>query len=93
MPKIGKYWLSLDHYYWAKDTAHTWAKIKSEPAKVVRVGIDDFAQKQAGELKFMRLFPVGTEVKQGARFGTLETDQVGEAAAVPGKRESSPGEE
>jgi glycine cleavage system H protein len=73
VPRIGKYWLSLDHYYWPKDTAHTWAKQESEPPKVVRVGVDDFAQKQAGELKFIRLFPVGKEVKQGARFGTLET--------------------
>lgn len=73
MPKIGKYWLSLDHYYWPHDTAHTWAKLETESAKVVRVGVDDFAQKQAGELKFIRLFPVGKEVKQGARFGTLET--------------------
>jgi glycine cleavage system H lipoate-binding protein len=32
---------------------------------VVRVGVDDFPQKQAGELKFIRLFPVGKEVKQG----------------------------
>ena len=70
MPRIGKYWLSLDHYYWPHDTAHTWAKI--EDGKV-RVGVDDFAQKQAGELKFIRLFPAGKEVKQGARFGTLET--------------------
>jgi len=39
----------------------------------VRVGVDDFAQKQAGELKFMRLFPAGKKVEQGKRFGTLET--------------------
>jgi len=40
---------------------------------MVRVGVDDFAQKQAGELLFIRLFPIGKEVKQGQRFGTLET--------------------
>src|SRR4030042_5328253 len=70
MPRIGKYWLSLDFYYWPQETAHTWAKI--EDGKV-RIGVDDFAQKQAGELKFLRLFPAGKEVKQGKRFGTLET--------------------
>lgn len=70
MPKIGKYWVSKDHYYWPHDTAHSWAKIEGE---TVRVGVDDFAQKQAGELKFMRLFPAGKKVKQGKRFGTLET--------------------
>ncbi len=73
MPRIGKYWLSGDRYYWPKDAAHTWAKPEGEPAKVVRMGVDDFAQKQAGELKFLRLLPVGKEIKQGARFGTLET--------------------
>ena len=71
MPRIGKYWLSLDLYHWPHDTAHTWAKLESE--NKVRVGVDDFAQKQAGELLFIRLFPAGKEVKQGARFGTLET--------------------
>ena len=71
MPRIGKYWLSLDLYHWLHDTAHTWAKL--EPENKVRVGVDDFAQKQAGELLFIRLFPIGKEVKQGARFGTLET--------------------
>ena len=71
MPRIEKYWLSLDLYHWPQDTAHTWAKV--EPDNKVRVGVDDFAQKQAGELLFIRLFPVGKEVKQGARFGTLET--------------------
>jgi len=70
MPKIGKYWVSQDHYYWPHDTAHTWAKIEDGKA---RVGVDDFAQKQAGELKFMRLFPAGKKVEQGKRFGTLET--------------------
>ena len=71
MPRVGKYWLSLDLYYSPFDTAHTWAKV--EPENMVRVGVDDFAQKQAGELLFIRLFPAGKEVKQGQRFGTLET--------------------
>jgi len=70
MPKIGKYWLKQELHYWPQDTAHTW--VKNEDGKI-RVGVDDFAQKQAGELKFMRLFPAGKKVKQGKRFGTLET--------------------
>ena len=71
MPRVGKYWLSLDLYHWPHDTAHTWAKV--EPENTVRVGVDDFAQKQAGELLFIRLFPAGKEVKQEQRFGTIET--------------------
>jgi len=71
MPRIGKYWLSLDLYYAPFDTAHTWAKAEADGK--VKVGVDDFAQKQAGDILFVRLYPVGKEVKQGARFGTMET--------------------
>jgi glycine cleavage system H protein len=71
MPRVGKYWLSLELYYAPFDTAHTWAK--AEPDGKVRVGVDDFAQKQAGDILFVRLFPVGKTIKQGARFGTMET--------------------
>lgn len=71
MPRIGKYWLKLDLHHWPHEASHTWAKV--EPDNKVRIGIDDFAQKQAGELLFIRLFPVGKEVQQGKRFGTLET--------------------
>ena len=83
MPKIGKYWVDKDLHYWPHDTAHSWAK--NEDGKI-RVGVDDFAQKQAGELKFMRLFPAGKKVKQGKRFGTLETGQVGRTIVVTRKR-------
>ncbi len=71
MPRVGKYWLSLDLYHYPLNAAHTWGKV--EPENMVKVGVDDFAQKQAGELLFIRLFPAGKEVKQGQRFGTLET--------------------
>lgn len=71
MPRVGKYWLSLELYYAPFDKAHTWAQL--EPENMVRVGVDDFAQKQAGELLFIRLFPAGREVSQGQLFGTLET--------------------
>ena len=71
MPRIGKYWLPLDLNYAPFEKAHTWAKV--EPENTVRVGADDFAQKQAGELLYIRLFPAGKEIKQGELFGTLET--------------------
>ncbi len=71
MPRVGKYWLNLDVYHAPFNPGHTWAKV--EPDNTVKVGIDDFAQKQAGDLLFVRLFPVGKEVTQGKRFGTLET--------------------
>ena len=46
MPKIGKYWVDKDRFYWPHDTAHTWAKVEDGR---VRIGVDDFAQKQVGE--------------------------------------------
>lgn len=71
MTQIGKYWLETELYHAPFDQAHTWAKL--EPDNLVRVGFDDFGQQQAGELLFIRLLPVGQEVKQGEFFGTVET--------------------
>jgi glycine cleavage system H protein len=68
MPQIGKYWLELDLYY---TPDHTWMKTESSGA--VKVGFDDFGQKLAGQIKFLRINPVGKELKQLERFGTLET--------------------
>ena len=44
---------------------HTWAEPESED--VVRVGIDDFAQKLLGKASMLRLPEVGTRVEQGER--------------------------
>ncbi len=49
---------------------HTWARV--EDGKV-RVGFDDFGQATAGQILFIRLKPVGKEVKQNETFGSLET--------------------
>jgi glycine cleavage system H protein len=38
----------------------------------IKVGIDDFAVNEAGEIKFVRLPEIGSTLKQGKVFGTLE---------------------
>jgi len=73
MPQVGKYWIETELYHAPFDRAHTWAKL--EPENLVRVGFDDFAQRQAGELLCVRLLPAGEEVKQGELFGTVETSK------------------
>ncbi|MHA1607480.1 MAG: glycine cleavage system protein H [Candidatus Freyarchaeota archaeon] len=49
---------------------HCWARVENGK---VRVGFDDFGQVTAGQILFIRLKPVGREVKQNETFGSLET--------------------
>ena len=50
--------------------SHEWAKL--EDGKV-RVGISDYAQKELGDIVFVELPTVGTQLKQGDQFGTVES--------------------
>ncbi len=54
--------------YFSKDFA--WIKIEGE---TVRMGITDYAQKSLREIVYADLPGVGTEVKQGEPYGTLES--------------------
>lgn len=54
--------------YFSKDFA--WVKVEGEN---VRMGISDYAQKSLREIVYAELPSVGTEVKQGEPFGTLES--------------------
>ncbi len=54
--------------YFSKDFA--WIKIEGE---TVRMGITDYAQKSLREIVYAELPSVGTEVKQGEPYGTLES--------------------
>jgi len=77
MPKIDQYWLSTELYY---TTEHTWARIGDDGA--VRVGVDDFASKTAGEILFVELPKVGELVEHMKSFGQMETAKwVGELHA------------
>lgn len=49
---------------------HEWVRLDGGTAAV---GITDFAQKQLGDVVFVELPSVGTNVKQGEVFGTIES--------------------
>ena len=49
---------------------HEWVRVSGAQG---RVGITDYAQKQLGDVVFVELPAVGTTVKQGEVFGTIES--------------------
>ena len=48
---------------------HEWVEMENN---VARVGITDYAQSELGDIVFVELPGVGTEVSQGSVFGTIE---------------------
>lgn len=68
MPKIDQYWISTELYY---TTEHTWARIGDGDS--VKVGIDDYASKTAGEILYVELPNIGQLVEQMKSFGQIET--------------------
>lgn len=50
--------------------SHEWVRIEGSTATV---GISDHAQAQLGDVIFLELPAVGTEVKAGAKFGAIES--------------------
>lgn len=66
--KIGDLEFPEDLYYYAEH--HIWLKQEGDK---VKIGMDDFGQKIAGKILFVRLRPEGKDVKVGKTFGTLET--------------------
>jgi glycine cleavage system H protein len=57
-----------DDLHYAKD--HEWARIEGEK---VRVGLDDYAQDQLGDIVFVELPQEGDTFKQGEVFATVES--------------------
>ncbi len=55
-------------YKYSKD--HEWVDISGESAKV---GITDYAQQQLGDVVYIELPEVGTKLKAGQSFGTIES--------------------
>ena len=58
-----------DDIRYSKD--HEWAR--QEEGGVVRIGIDDYAQDQLGEVVFVELPQIGDSFQAGAEFGTVES--------------------
>ncbi len=51
--------------------SHEW--LKSEADGTVTVGITDYAQNSLGDITFVQLPKVGTELKAGETFGVIES--------------------
>ncbi len=49
---------------------HEWIRPEEDGTAVI--GITDFAQGELGDVVFVELEPAGTELEQGAAFGTVE---------------------
>ena len=51
---------------------HEWVRKSSTP-KHIQVGITDFAQAALGDVTFVQLPAVGTQIKKGQTFGSVES--------------------
>jgi glycine cleavage system H protein len=51
---------------------HEWVRV-SEGSRTVRIGITDYAQEALGDVVYVSLPDVGTEVAPGATFGEVES--------------------
>ncbi|MDX6255028.1 MAG: glycine cleavage system protein [Frankiales bacterium] len=52
---------------------HEWARSGAESAQTIRIGITDYAQEALGDIVFVTLPEVGTEVTAGQPFGEVES--------------------
>ena len=57
-----------DNLRYAKD--HEWTKLEGDK---VKIGIDDYAQDQLGDIVFVELPEVGATFSKGEEFGTVES--------------------
>ena len=67
MARADGFELPEDLYYDRKE--HLWARVE---AGQVRVGLDQFGQKMAGSVAYIKLLPAGRLVQKGRSFGSLE---------------------
>jgi len=51
-------------------TDHEWTKLEGDK---VKIGIDDYAQDQLGDIVFVELPEVGATLSKGEEFGTVES--------------------
>lgn len=92
--QIQEYNMPDELYY---EENHFWAKMDGD---VVVMGMDDFAQKMAGEIVYVQLPDEGKKLKAGKKFAKLESGKwlgkvfapvSGELAAVNEELETNPG--
>lgn len=68
MAQVDDFYLPDDLYYDRKD--HLWMKLEDDGR--ARVGLDQFGQKAAGTVAYVKLMPAGKAVAKGRAFGSLE---------------------
>ncbi|MBI2955043.1 MAG: glycine cleavage system protein H [Chloroflexi bacterium] len=68
MAQVDEFYLPDDLYYDRRE--HIWARI--EDSDRVRVGLDQFGQKAAGTVAYVKIMPVGKAIAKGRAFGSLE---------------------
>ncbi len=66
--------MKIDEFYFPEgiyfDTHHQWTRIENH---VASFGLTDYAQSNAGDIVFVELPRVGTVVRQGEPFGSIES--------------------
>ncbi|MFQ5803283.1 MAG: glycine cleavage system protein H [Candidatus Methylomirabilales bacterium] len=67
MAEVAAIYLPDDLYYDPKN--HLWLRVESGR---VRIGLDQFGQKAAGTVAYIKLLPAGKQVRKGRAFGSLE---------------------
>jgi glycine cleavage system H protein len=60
--------------------AGVWVKLEGNRA---RLGLADFAQQRSGDIAFVRIKPVGTDLKPGDEFAEIETVKVNVSLPAP----------
>jgi len=67
MASYDEFYLPDDLYYDPKD--HLWTKIEGDK---VRIGLDQFGQRAAGTVAYIKILPVGRTIAKLRAFGSLE---------------------
>lgn len=67
MAKVENYDMPEELYYHKE---HTWVKVEGD---IIKVGLNDFSQKLAGEISYIEMPEEGDQIKQGDVMGSFET--------------------
>ncbi|MGA1839297.1 MAG: glycine cleavage system protein GcvH [bacterium] len=67
-----------DDIRYAED--HEWARLEGD---VIRVGLDDYAQDQLGDIVFVGLPEIGATFKKGEEFATVDSVKASAECYIP----------
>ncbi|MHA1440973.1 MAG: glycine cleavage system protein H, partial [Candidatus Heimdallarchaeota archaeon] len=81
MITIEEYEFDENLHYFTGGDGHVWLE-KLDDGKI-KVGFDDFGQKLAGKILFVRTVPPGKARKKGSSLGTIETGKYVGAVRCP----------